>query len=204
MDTNKALANVRLHIPAVTVPQFNKYLLAALDEINAHGVERALDVTVTSPVGEYDSDPMNRTDSQAFNYYPLSKALVIPESVVAINKVFYDDREVHLNTMAVVSAGYYGVNYYYQSESGELYFNIDLTSGSSVRLIARAGGLSPFLLPDTYLPYLSYTILAGLASNEYKNSDMYAIYSAKARQAKMATTKNKTKASWIKRNGRLY
>lgn len=204
MDGNNIIANVRLCVPSATIVQINKYLLAALDQINSYGVEKLLTVVAVHPEGEYNSDPDARTQKQAFNYYPEARCLILPSTVQLVQRAFYNDVQIFPISFDIYVANTAVRNSYYLTQSGEMYLTFALDNGSSLRLIVRAGGMTIDSLPDHYLPYFTDKILAGLYSREFKDADQYALYSRSAAKHEKAIRVNKVQTTWMPRNGRLY
>lgn len=210
MDINKIYANVRLVVPDATTIEMNKYILATLDEINAKGIETVRQYKVKHPpAGMESSMPEERKDGQGFNYYPDLKCLILPSEITLLSRVIRKDKT------AIAVGGYthlkgsfgipgFDIPAYYLTQTGEMYFSVNLEDGEIITIIGSAGGLTVDVLPDKYLPYLSNSAIAGLSSQEYPNPDTYAIYSRKATQSKLATLESMTSAVNIKRNGRLY
>ena len=207
MDINKIYANVRLVVPDATTIEINKYILATLDEINARGIETVRQYQVRHPDAEGGyriGTPEERKDGQGFNYYPDLKCLILPSEITLLSRVIRKDKT------AIAVGGYthlkgnFGIPAYYLTQTGEMYFSVNLEDGEIITIIGSAGGITVDVLPDKYLPYLSNSAIAGLSSQEYPNPDTYAIYSRKATQSKLATLESMTSAVNIKRNGRLY
>lgn len=205
MNVNTVYADVRLCIPDATLIEMNKYLQQALQYINSRGLERMHTITVVTATGTYDADPLNRTDGQLFNYYPLSKCLVLPSNVVNVQRLHVDGIEIPAINYNDYVQGVYLTQAYSITESGELYFVIALTDSSIVSITGRVGGLTPSSLPDQFIPYLANSILTGLYSKEYKDPDQYAVYMRKLNESKAyAFNVNKGKTQRTRRNGRLY
>ena len=204
MNLNSVHAQVRLYIPEAGIAEMNKYLGSAMDEINSRGLERIVPITVTSPAGDYNADPLMRTDGQAFNYYPLMQCIVLPSTVSNVSKLLLNDVAIQQISLIDCTIGS-TLQYYAISDTGEIYFTVPLVDGDVVKITGRASAITAAVLPDRYIPYLTYAILSGLYSDEYKNPDQYAIYSRKAKSAyNSAASVNRGNVQGIKRNGRLY
>ncbi|HPS38345.1 MAG TPA: hypothetical protein PL124_02925 [Candidatus Cloacimonadota bacterium] len=205
MNINTVYADVRLCIPNATLVEMNKYLQQALQYINSRGLERKVVIPVVTATGTYNADPLSRTASQTFNYYPLTKCLIVPSTISNVQRVYVDGIEVPLISFSDHIKGTYLTQTYCQTESGELYFTVSLTDASVVSITGRAGSLTPSTLPDRFIPYLANSIIAGLYSDEYKDSDQYAVYLRKANEGKAyAFNVEPGKVQNIRRNGRLY
>ena len=203
MNINKVYANVRLAVPNATLIQINKYLLAELDGINAAGIEGLRKYTVVHATGTYGT-PQERTDGQAYNYYPDINCLIIPTEVSLIEKVFYGTTQLAEMTIDGYMAETQPENSYYVSYSGEMYFSFDVADAGVITIVGRFGGLTVDMLSDKYIPYLSNSIIAGLVSSEFKDPDAYAIYSRRAANSKPVSREHLVKTNYSRRNGRLY
>lgn len=205
MDINKVYANTRLVIPEATTIEMNKYILAALDEINAKGIETVRQYKVKyPPAGMKSSMPEERIDGQGFNYYPELKCFILPSEITLLERVIYKGNSAIRVGGYTHLRGNFGIPAFYLARTGEMYFSVDLEDGETITIEGSAGGLTVDVLPDKYLPYISNSVIAGLTSQEYLNPDLYAIYLRKVSQSKLATFESISGSINIKRNGRLY
>lgn len=209
MDARAVHANVLMQIPEATLMEINKYLQLALDEINSLGKETITALTVVNPDKTPYGTPSERTVDQAFNYYPDAKCLVLPSSVVYVAKVYvngtvYSPLSATEYLSDAENLAQYDGKAYYQNNTNELYFISDLTEGDTVKVLGRIGGNTLAVLPDSYLSYMTYYVLSGLYSSEYKNADAYAVVTPKLAEAKRNTMQETQRLKWNKRNGRLY
>ena len=210
MDARAVYANVLMHIPEATLLEVNKYLQLALDEVNSQGKETITALVVSNPDSTPYGTPSQRTSNQTFNYYPDVKCLVLPSSIVYVAKVYVGTQLYSplsateylgdATELAAINNGYS----YYLSDTGEMYFVSALTAGDTVKILGRIGGNTLAMLPDSYLAYLTYAVLTGMYSSEYKDADAYAIYSNKLAKAKPVSMQGNKRLSWMKRNGRIY
>ena len=204
MNINKVYANVRLAVPGATIIEMNKYLLAEIDAINAEGIESVRKHVVIYPDTENYGSVSGRADAQTFNYYPSEKCFILPSDVVLVEKVFYAGKELREMDTAQMASGTYLGNAYYVASTGEMYLSFAPANGDVITIMGLFGGHTVDTLPDKWIPYLSNTVIAGLAASEYKDPDVYAIYSRKAMASKSSTMGNVQQTKFMRRNGRLY
>lgn len=205
MNINIVYANIRLAIAEATRAEVNKYIILALNEINARGLERVFNVSVTHPPEGYNTDIYARSDGQAFNYYPADKCLILPSSCLLVEKIYLGGVAIPAMTRDSFLLGALETQAYYLTDTGEMYFAEALDSGASIKIVGRAGGMTLDMLSDRYVPFITNAILAGLYSHEYKDADMYAVYSRKYEASRRnATYSNLVQNKLMIRNGRLY
>lgn len=212
MDISRIKAQVKLQIEAARDLDINAQIATALTMINQIGQERRGIVTVTAATGtitdafsSYDPDPANRTEGQAFNYYPDLRCLILPSDLLSISDVYYNNADVIQTTLRHYNLDAMPNLSYCYAAGHELYTSFDLVDGEEIIINGRWAIRNIAILSDAWEEWLMNHILAGLyASKMYRDMDMFALYEGRRERAWRAARYRKASiGDYIARDGLL-
>lgn len=176
MDIKLVQSHVKIIIPEAKEFDINVHLEQIKQEINSIGIEDIVSIAVDYPTeSETEGNPIDRTLTTPYNYYPTLKALALPSSLVMAESIYYGSTRLSPCTTEQYMSGNMGSNTYFYA-NGVLYFSTGLTNASVVKIQGVWGYSTYVNMPDRALPYVTNKVIAGLYTTQYKNADSAEYY----------------------------